>query len=207
MMALFGVSRTPIREAMQSLNLLGVVDISPRRGATVRALGLESVVDLAMLSGSMASQRSVADMFAFRYAVEGAIAELAASNISAPQVRVLRSLLAENRAAVRRGEREETQQVDVLFHEAIAGASGNVVFKSVAMALNGLQVELRRVIAGIPGASQAALAEHNAIFAAIARHDGQAARLAAEAHILQTRSRYDSAHQRLGEDPSQRVAR
>src|SRR5687768_10437118 len=43
LMANFGVSRAPIREAMQSLHLLGIVDISPRRGAVVRALPMESV--------------------------------------------------------------------------------------------------------------------------------------------------------------------
>src|SRR6476620_9657648 len=48
----YHVSRTPIREAMQSLHLMGIVDISPRRGATVRAIPMESVVDMAILSGS-----------------------------------------------------------------------------------------------------------------------------------------------------------
>src|SRR4051794_6320888 len=51
LMARFGVSRAPIREAMQSLHLLGIVDISPRRGAIVRALPVEAVIDMAILSG------------------------------------------------------------------------------------------------------------------------------------------------------------
>jgi DNA-binding FadR family transcriptional regulator len=193
MVALYGVSRTPVREAMQSLNLLGVVDISPRRGATVRALPVEAVVDLAILSGVMAPDRSVRDVFEFRHAMESSIAELAATNSSEEDRAAIREILAENESAVARGDRERAQHVDVLFHAAIAEASGNIVFQAVAHALNGLHVELRRVIGGIPGASIAALAEHRDIYAAIADGDSEAARHAAVRHILNTRARYEQA--------------
>ena len=192
MMALFGVSRTPIREAMQSLDLLGLVDISPRRGATVRALSLESVVGLAILSGSMASLRSVPDVFEFRHAMEGAIAALAARHASPEQVDDLREILVENQTAVAVGDGDAAREIDIRFHSAIAMASGNVVFQTITHALNGLLVELRRITGGIPGASAASYSEHCVIVDAIAAHDPSAARRAAEAHIDQTRRRYES---------------
>lgn len=192
MMALFGVSRTPIREAMQSLDLLGLVDISPRRGATVRALSLESVVGLAILSGSMASPRSVPDIFEFRHAMEGAIAVLAARHASPEQVDGLREILVENESAVAGGEPGAAREVDIRFHSAIAVASGNVVFQTVTHALNGLLVELRRITGGIPGASAASYGEHRAIVHAIAAHDPMGAQQAAQVHIDHTRRRYES---------------
>jgi GntR family transcriptional regulator, transcriptional repressor for pyruvate dehydrogenase complex len=193
LMARFGVSRAPIREAMQSLHLMGIVDISPRRGATVRALPVQSVVDMAMLSGSMRGTDRVGDVFEFRDAMEGAIAELSARNASDGQIDIVRGIIEENRAAVSREDWEEAQRIDVRFHAAIAEASGNVVFTAVAAALNGLLVELRRATGGIPGASAASLVEHEEILAALGRRDGPAARRATERHIRNSRARYESA--------------
>lgn len=192
-MALFGVSRTPIREAMQSLSLLGVVDIAPRRGAVVKALPLASVVDMAILSGAMAPERSVGDLFDFRFETESATARLAATNATPEQVAAIRVVLRENEAAVRGGDRELARSVDVRFHAAIAEASGNVVFEALAHALNGLLVDLRRITGGIPGASEASYAEHVEILAAIEAHDGIAAQRASEAHIRTTRARFEAA--------------
>jgi DNA-binding FadR family transcriptional regulator len=190
MAAMFGVSRTPIREAMQSLSLLGVIDVSPRRGATVQALPVESVVDLAILSGTMAPERSVDDILAFRLAMESAIADLAAANAGDEDLATLQSIVADNGAAVANRDRDAAIDADIRFHAAIAEASGNVVFISVAHVLNGLLVELRKTTGGIPGASDASLAEHRAILSALERRDGAAARQAAAEHIANTRARY-----------------
>jgi DNA-binding FadR family transcriptional regulator len=181
---------------MQSLYLLGIVDISPRRGATVRALPIESVLDLALLAGVMDPNRPVADLFEFRNAVEGAIAELAATNGTEAQFEEIRGILSLNGTAVAEHDAIAGQRIDVLFHAAIAEASGNVVFLAVSRAMSGLLVELRRIIGGIPGAPEASYTEHQAIFAAIARRDGPAARLASQSHIESTRDRYDAASTR-----------
>lgn len=192
-MRLFGVSRTPIREAMQSLSLLGVVDIAPRRGAIVRALPLASVVDMAVLSGTMAEAGSVEDLLEFRYQTESSIARLAAARATSDQLAALASLLRDNAAALEAGEGERARSIDVRFHAAIAAASGNVVFEAVAHALSGLLVEQRRITGGIPGASAASYAEHVAILTAIEARDADAAQRASESHIRGTRSRYEAA--------------
>jgi GntR family transcriptional regulator, sialic acid-inducible nan operon repressor len=189
----YGVSRTPIREAMQSLHLMGIVEISPRRGATVRAIPMQSVVDMAILSGAMTGTDRVADVFQFRDAMESAIAELSAVNADEAQLGRIRAILDENREAVERGDRAAAQAIDVRFHSAIAEASGNVVFTAVTAALGGLLVELRRTTGGIPGASEASLAEHQEIFRALERRDARAARRATERHIRNTQARFESA--------------
>jgi DNA-binding FadR family transcriptional regulator len=194
LMLRFGVSRAPVREAMQSLHLLGIVDISPRRGATVRALPVQSVVDLAVLSGSMSGNDTIGDVFEFRDVMESAIAELSARNARPEQLADLREIIADNRRAVEKDDRAEAQAIDVRFHGAIAEASGNLVFTAVAAALGGLLVELRRATGGIPGASREAFTEHLEIFEAVERGDGPAARRATERHIRNTRARFEAAH-------------
>lgn len=193
LMAHFGVSRAPVREAMQSLHLLGIVDISPRRGAVVRALPAEEVVDLAVLSGVMDQERPVADLFEFRDAIESRISELCAANATTEQIESIRSILEENGRIVRRGRSDEAQEIDVRFHAAIADASSNLVFIAVAKAVSGLLVELRRTIGGIPGASAASYLEHQEIFAAIRQRKAPAARRATERHIRNARARYEAA--------------
>jgi GntR family transcriptional repressor for pyruvate dehydrogenase complex len=193
LMARFGVSRAPVREAMQSLHLLGIVDVSPRRGATVRALPVASVIDLAILSGAMGRERSVDAVFEFRDAMDAAIGELAAANASDAEIEKLRTILVANMSAVARGDRVEARNIDVRFHAAIAEASGNLVFQAVAHAVSGLLVEFRRMTGGIPGAAEASVSEHREIFNALAVHDAVAARRASERHIRNTRARYESA--------------
>lgn len=192
LMERFGVSRAPIREAMQSLHLLGIVDISPRRGAYVRALPVQSVVDLAILSGIMGPEHTVADVFEFRHAMEGAIGELAATNAAQADLDRIAAVLRDNAEAVARGDFAEARRIDVLFHAAIAEASGNVVFSAVVTSLNRLLSELRRKTGGIPGASEASLVEHHAILAALERCDPAAAREASQRHVQNTRARYAS---------------
>ncbi len=193
LMARFGVSRAPIREAMQSLLSLGVVDISPRRGTIVRALPVRSVVDMAILSGVMGQESHVSDVFDFRDVMEGATAEMSARNASEAQLRAVHDVLRENEAAVAAGDRGLAQDIDVRFHAAIAEASGNVIFQAVAAALTGLLAELRRTTGGIPGASEASLVEHQEIWDAMRRRDGRAARRAMERHIRNSQARYVSA--------------
>lgn len=193
LMARFSVSRAPIREAMQSLLLLGIVDISPRRGATVLALPIRSVMDLAILSGIMGKESHVSDVFDFRDVMEGATAELSARNASPAQLKRVHAILTDNADAVAAGDRLLAQQIDVRFHAAIADASGNVVFQAVAAAVSGLLAELRKSTGGIPGASEASLVEHQEIWDALQRRDGPAARRATERHIRNTQARYVSA--------------
>ena len=199
MMKSFGVSRGPIREAMQSLSFLGIVDVSPRRGAFVRALPVQSVIDLAILSSVMGREQPVDAVYEFRHGTEGALSALAAKRITDDQVEELRAILVENAAAVETGDFAEARRIDVRFHAEIAVACGNAIFQAVEAALNGLLVELRRTTGAIVGASALSLGEHRQIFEAIARRDPPAAREATEAHILKSQGRYASARQLMDE--------
>jgi GntR family transcriptional repressor for pyruvate dehydrogenase complex len=195
MMKSFGVSRGPIREAMQSLSLLGIVDVSPRRGAFVRALPVQSVIDLAMLSSVMGRERPVDTIYEFRYGTEPPLAALAAKRITDDQVEELRSIVAANAAAVESGDFAQARLIDVRFHAEIAVSCGNAIFQAVGAALNGLLIELRRTGGSVVGASALSLVEHRQIFEAIARHDPTAAREATEVHILNSQRRYAFGHQ------------
>ena len=115
----FGVSRTPIREALRQLQASGVLEVQPRRGAIVRG----------------PSSREIREAYFVRAELEGVAAELAAEHITDHQLSQLR----EAADSFRRSVEEFTDQdasdrspaeatwpaANDLFHQVILAAAGN----------------------------------------------------------------------------------
>ena len=79
--ARFGVSRTPIREALRRLETQGVVTHEPRKGAVVASLDYDQLGEL----------------YAVREVMEGLAARLAARHASPAEIQLLRDMIAEDR--------------------------------------------------------------------------------------------------------------
>jgi DNA-binding GntR family transcriptional regulator len=115
----FGVSRTPVREALRKLEVTGIVELLPHRGAVVRG----------------PSARDIREAYDVRAELEGRAAELAAAHISDHDLRRLREAEALFRASVttlvaRRGrpdweDSSSWVQANDLFHQAILEAAAN----------------------------------------------------------------------------------
>ena len=101
----YGVSKTPIREALNTLRQEGYVQVMPRRGYRI----------------SPVSVQDVQHIFHVRLLLEPSAAELAAQRISGEQLAELRRL-AQHRSGQSRSERMATNRP---FHLAVAEASGN----------------------------------------------------------------------------------
>jgi DNA-binding GntR family transcriptional regulator len=117
----FGVSRTPVREALRKLEATGLVELLPNRGAVVRG----------------PSAREIREAYEVRAELEGLAAELAAGRISDRDLLRLREAQALFRRSVetliaRRARRPQPWkdesvwvQANDLFHQAILDAAGN----------------------------------------------------------------------------------
>jgi len=117
----FGVSRTPVREALRKLQATGLVELLPNRGAVVRG----------------PSAREIREAYEVRAELEGLAAELAAGRISDRDLLRLREAQALFRRSVetmiaRRARRPQPWkdesvwvQANDLFHQAILDAAGN----------------------------------------------------------------------------------
>ncbi|HXV02212.1 MAG TPA: GntR family transcriptional regulator [Gaiellaceae bacterium] len=118
----FGVSRTPVREALRQLQASGLVELLPNRGAVVRG----------------PSAREIREAYEVRAELEGLAAELAAERISDRDLRRLQEAqrlfqdavetLIARRARRREPWKDESLwvQANDLFHQAILDASANV---------------------------------------------------------------------------------
>jgi DNA-binding GntR family transcriptional regulator len=166
----FGVSRTPVREALRKLQAGGLVELQPNRGAVVRGL----------------SPREIRDAYEVRAALEALAAGLAAERASREQLQRLRHAQSEFRVALegtitrRRGGREvgardvrRWASANDEFHQTIHEASGNEVLAgTLAQLAQNFPRDLSRMVVSESTAMlEANVREHEAILEALSRHD------------------------------------
>lgn len=176
----FGVGRNVIREAIQHLVALDVVDVRPRRGIVVTEHGPSSALD-ALAMGALLDDQTVEDLYSFRMLIETAIAEQAAQRRTPEDVARINESLSKFESSL--GTHSGIFAADVDFHQQLATASGNIIYSRVLSALADLLELYRRETDKVPGAPEEALVQHTAIAQAIEAGDAEAARAAMENHI------------------------
>lgn len=105
-----GVSRTPIREAIRQLELEGLVIMVPRKGAQVASI----------------TEKSMSDVLEVRLALEKLAVELASKRISFEQKEELKEAMELFEKKVAEGNVSEIAKADVVFHDKIFEATGNM---------------------------------------------------------------------------------
>jgi DNA-binding GntR family transcriptional regulator len=183
----FGVSRTPVREALRKLEAGGLVELQPHRGAVVRGL----------------SSREIRDAYEVRAALEALAAGLAAERINREQLERLRRVQAEFRTALERtvAKRSGGREVGVRelrrwaranddFHQTIHEASGNeVLADALARLARNFPRDLSRLVVSESTAMlEANVREHGAILDALSGHDAAAAYELMQGHVARAGS-------------------
>ena len=183
----FGVSRVSVREAIRSLEAIGMVEVFHGRGSFVaRGPGDRYVGPFA--EWLQVHRDAVVEMMKVR----GALDELAAAEAAERRDDAAHDRLeaaCEAFAAYAEGEGEDLDtlvELDIDFHVAIAKASGSALLHRLVAELNRSFVEGRKVVYAIERRPLRSAAEHRAIVAAIRRGDARAARTAAARHVSST---------------------
>jgi len=165
--ARFGVSRTPLREALKVLASEGLLTLLPHRGARVAAISAEEIEELFPIMG----------------AIEALAGELAATRISDREIERIRELHARMAEHYARGERTAYARLNEEIHDAIVAAAGNA---SLAQIYRQLMVRIRRVrfLARMsPARWRQAIEDHEAIVAALEARDGGRLAAVLRAHV------------------------
>ena len=173
----FGVSRTPIREALQRLETQSLLT---RDGRSLIVASLDHT--------------QMAELYVVRGELEGLAARMAASHATPEEVRVLRDMLEEDRkllgdpVALSRANKRFHKQIHLASHNRFLVRQLDLVHRSMALlATTSLAAE---------GRGERALDEHAAIVEAIAAGDGDTAAQALRDHIsraYETRLKLDAA--------------
>lgn len=152
----FGVSRTPFREAIMVLAAEGMVELIPRRGARVAALQPEQIRELLELLGGL----------------EALAGELACARASVEEIAAIEASHAAMRERYEAGDMLTYFKINEGIHDAIVAAAHNVTLAAQHRRLRA-RVLHELFLPNIRSARwSAALEEHEAFMAALARRDG-----------------------------------
>jgi DNA-binding GntR family transcriptional regulator len=163
--ARYGVSRTPVREALHQLAASGLVEIRARRGAVVATAGPDRLYE----------------MFEVMAEIEAMCARLAARRVTAD----MRAALVEAHTACARAvaSPDAYYAANEAFHQAIYRASGNGFLEEQCLALQKRLRPYRRLQLRVGNRVTRSFAEHESIVAAIGAGDSAAASVAMKAHV------------------------
>jgi DNA-binding GntR family transcriptional regulator len=170
LVATFGVSRTPVREAILYLEAMGLVRRLPRKGAAIFRPTLEEFLAILEVHAKL----------------EGQAAGLAARRLSRQGAADLEASFAACEAQAARAPRSDPDgyyQLNLRFHEVVALASGNAVL------VEALKTNARKLLAyyraryRFAGTIPASAAEHREILRLILDRDAAAAEARMQAHV------------------------
>jgi DNA-binding GntR family transcriptional regulator len=163
----YGVSRTPVREAILKLADEGLVEIFPQSGIFVSRIPLAALPEAIIV----------------RRALEATTAQMAAERATASQILALHSILERQREANAEKDREAFHQADEKFHATIAEVAG---YPGIWTLIQQVKVHVdryRRLTLPQQGRIPRVIAEHEAVLNAIEAHDPSGARTAMERHL------------------------
>jgi DNA-binding GntR family transcriptional regulator len=164
---LYGVSRTPVREAILRLAEEGLVEIFPQSGIFVSRIPLSALPEAIII----------------RKALEATTAQLATERATSSQILALRSILERQREANSAGEHDDFHRADELFHATIAEVAG---YPGIWTLIQQVKVHVdryRQLTLPQQGRIPRVIAEHEAILRAIEARDPSGARIAMEFHL------------------------
>lgn len=167
----YGVSPAPIRESLQQLQGEGLVVMVPNRGARVRAIDEQAIINI----------------FDVREALESFLTAKFAENASTHQIAVLEGLQAEHDAAVEQNDFPAAFALNARFHRLINSAARNPEALNVIDRHLSLTRALRLEYGFTPTRMRTIQREHHLLLDAIRRGDTAAAHRISALHVRSSR--------------------
>jgi GntR family transcriptional regulator, rspAB operon transcriptional repressor len=166
--ARLNISSTPIRAALERLEMDGLVNVSPRRGVVVREITLQEVYD----------------HFEFRLLIEPQIVRAIAGRLRPDQLKELNRNLKEQERCVERRDMSLSTKLDAQFHLLLCEFHGNTEILRVMWQL---QDKIHRMVLGVhvkhPDRIVTNYPEHRAIAEAVINGVGDKAETGMREHL------------------------
>lgn len=162
-----GVSRTPVREAIRKLELEGLVEMIPRKGAYVADMSIKDILDVLEV----------------RMFLEGLAAYLAAERMSDDEIDKLKEILKKFEAGIVNMGKEDMIELDNKFHDMIIAGSRN---NKLLQIVQGLQEQFQRfrvIYFNEYNEHQDLIKYHKAIVESIDNRDSKKAQEYAQTHV------------------------
>lgn len=165
----FGVSRTPVREALQQLRREGLVTDSPHQGVFVGRLTVEDILAI----------------YVVRESLEGLAARLAAMRATPEDCAKLEALIEAMRAV--ENDPSTLAELNLRFHAEVRRVAGNAYLDRFLTQIEHAIRRFGQTTLTYPGRPKQAITEHEAIVDAIRAHDPERAEAEAIRHMHEAR--------------------
>jgi DNA-binding GntR family transcriptional regulator len=162
-----GVSRTPVREAIRKLELEGLVDMLPRKGAHVADLSVKDIMDVLEV----------------RSTLDGLASSLSALRITDEELKELKHVQSQFVNYVEKDNLQGSIKKDVEFHDIIYRSSRNEKLIQITNNLREQVHRFRVIYLKDYSSSRELIREHMDICEAIIGRDSEAAQKFAQKHI------------------------
>lgn len=151
----FGVSRTPVREAMRQLEFDGLVKSIPNRGVFVNGI----------------THQDIKDIYQIRQRIEGLAAVWAVQKMTEDEMEELQNIYDLMEFYTEKGNINKVAELNTHFHEVIFKAAKSKFLKNTLINFQAYIQWARHASIKIEGRAQAALKEHKAIVEAFRKKD------------------------------------
>jgi DNA-binding GntR family transcriptional regulator len=170
---LLGISRTPVREALQQLAQEGLVQVIPGRAVTVASRSLKDVLDVVHM----------------RSLLEPELARLVAERATPQQIKQLETSITQMEQALAVDDYSGWSKADMLFHDTMHQACPNPLLGETILLLRNRVHHLANTDSRHnPARLAACTAEHRSVVDAVANHDADKAERAMREHLVQLRN-------------------
>ncbi len=194
LMRRFGVGRPAVREALQSLASMGLIEIQHGERARLTEPGPRTVLeqmDRAVRHLMVTSPEMRGHFLEARLMFETGLVGLAAERATRAQIVRLEQALAAQEAAV--GDAARFVAADIAFHRTIAEVAGNPIYTAVSEAMLEWAFSQYPRMLRVKGAEALTLDEHRAVLARVRAGDKAGAVAAMRAHLTRANPLYRTA--------------
>ncbi len=163
-----GMSKTPVRSAIERLEAAGFLAVSPQQGILVTELSLDEIID----------------HFEIRTALETYMMRRLAGKLTPEQVARTEANLEDQLAAAEAGDMSAFRRFDAEFHEHFCRCLGNrEIMRTISRLSDKLHRIITRVIESHPGRMQSTYQEHVGILESLVIGDAELAARRVEEHL------------------------
>jgi DNA-binding GntR family transcriptional regulator len=163
----YGVSSTPVREALRHLESLGFVHFIPRKMGVVKEF----------------STREIEEIYTIQVELEGLAARLTSRRCSARELQKLKKNQKQMEAAYEKGKLDEYIRMNAEFHRLFSQFSGNQRLMKMIENTSDHIERFRFLILKYPGKPRDSLLQHQTILEALQARDPEAAEQAVKLHV------------------------
>lgn len=186
-----GVSRTSVREALRSLEGMGLIEVKAGKGAYVKQ-PISEFVESTLPHPLLVDRDTLKKLYELREIIETGAATIAALKATEEDLQIMHRAVEGVEASFAEENLNGMVEADIQFHRAILVATGNDILVRVMDNIADLLKEMRRTSLSVTEGVQQTIAGHRAILAALERREPELARKAMQTHLQSVIAKLDA---------------